>query len=61
MERFTLEIETGNDALQTGEDLARLLVRFAENIREGNGFGSNPIRDDNGNAVGSWSFVATPR
>lgn len=55
--KFTLEIELGNDAMQTDEDVARALHRlgswFQENstmFEQRTGF----VLDDNGNDVGRW-------
>ena len=55
---FTLEIKLGNEAMQTGADIAELLRRLAglvedygpSNVAAGN------LRDVNGNSVGSWSL-----
>lgn len=57
--KFTLEIEFGNDAMQTKADLSAVLTELAARIprsivgRIGSGdYGS--IRDINGNTVGKW-------
>lgn len=63
--KLTLTIETGNDAMQTGDDLAKALKAVSKtvaNIFEGGepmgDFAVSPmtIRDDNGNRVGSWEI-----
>lgn len=56
---FTLTITLGNDAMQTGEDVAEALNRAADNLwgvtegltREDSG----TVWDANGNTVGEWS------
>ena len=56
MDKFTFEIELGNDAMQTGDDVAEALQSvaglgtfFAPNT-------SGSIRDTDGNRVGEWRF-----
>lgn len=53
--RFKLEIELGNDAMQTPMDVAMALTSLADRLTA-----SPPtegvIRDENGNPVGRWSF-----
>lgn len=62
--KFTLEIETGNDAMQTAGDLSRALERLALNLGafEYTEISSLPsrgtIHDVNGNHVGDWSISA---
>ena len=53
--KFTLEIELGNDAMQTEDDVARALKEVAKNIRN-HGFddATEGIFDLNGNKVGEW-------
>lgn len=66
MDTFRLTIELGNDAMQTGGDVADALRKLADQVdtRRGGQFndgfaeGGN-VRDDNGNTVGSWSVVET--
>ena len=63
--KLTIEIEIGNEAMQTGADLARAVKGVAksiDNIFEGGEpishsliAGSN-IRDENGNRVGGWTI-----
>ena len=47
-----LEIETGNDAMTTAEDLARAVEGVAADLRAGQQAGN--IRDLNGNGCGTW-------
>lgn len=63
--KLKIEIEIGNEAMQTGTDLARAVKRVAksiDNIFEGGEpishglLGSSTVRDDNGNRVGGWTI-----
>lgn len=63
--KFALEITLGNDAMQTGEDVARRLEVTAAKIRanygidyidEWNGLGGY-VMDANGNTVGKWTVA----
>ena len=57
--KFTLEIELGNAAMRTAEDVAERLERTAKKLRE-NGLIRNfygRIGDRNGNTVGTWQVV----
>jgi len=57
MSTFTLKITLGNEAMQTGSDIARALRDIADDIADQDqmsGTGGN-IMDDNGNSVGKWS------
>lgn len=54
MKKFNVEIEMGNDAMLTREDVASALGRVAEALRAGRGLG--PILDENGNKVGTYGF-----
>jgi hypothetical protein len=58
MERFTLEIEMGNDSMQTGGDIADALRKIADDCdtRRGGKDESGRIRDENGNTVGHWEI-----
>ena len=63
--QFTLTITLGNDAMQSGEDLAAALHSVADKLAA---LGADPIedlddydasgrvRDENGNTVGRWSL-----
>lgn len=56
---FTLNIQLGNDAMSTREDVARALRAAADDVERyaliPDGAGA-VIRDDNGNTVGAWVF-----
>lgn len=58
MEQFVLEIELGNDAMQTPEDVAEALCLVARRLREAAALGRHAsvgtIRDRNGNDVGTF-------
>jgi hypothetical protein len=55
-----LTIRTGNDAMQSGEDLAQALERAAKHVRYlgaeplTEGISSQRVLDGNGQSVGSW-------
>jgi hypothetical protein len=52
-DRFTLTIELGSDAMQSGPDVADALREIADRIE--NGFEARgKIRDANGNTVGEY-------
>lgn len=58
MQKFTLIINIGNDAMSTPDDVADALERVAEKIRRCNieqDF-NGPIMDLNGNKVGVWGI-----
>lgn len=59
--RFTLEIELGNDAMQSGENVAECINRVADKLWPINGtlIGGECgfARDLNGNTVGSWEVA----
>jgi DUF917 family protein len=55
---FTLTIQLGNAAMQTGEDVAEALARVADSLQ--GGVQSGTIRDVNGNTVGSWDLPELP-
>ena len=50
---FTLEIQLGNDAMQTSEEVAETLRSVAEKI-DFEGKESGAIMDENGNSVGRF-------
>jgi hypothetical protein len=52
MENFTLNIELGNDAMQTAEDVADVLHNVATDLLAGRTDGR--VSDGNGTMVGSW-------
>ena len=60
--KFTLKIELGNEAMETGEDVAIALRKQADyiatrysmgNIQTANAW--HNIMDENGNTVGHWT------
>lgn len=59
--RFTLEIELGNDAMQTADDVAEFLrdklVRRVESSTFDSPEGPYLVKDRNGNAVGKWEVT----
>ena len=60
--KFTLEIELGNDAMQTGRDVAEDLIEAARKVHKEHGNGkvkledNRKVMDKNGNSVGTWRF-----
>lgn len=57
--RFTLEIELGNEAMQTADDVAEALERTARQLRHLD-HGEFAIFDLNGNKVGAWDMPDAP-
>jgi len=58
--KFSLEIELGNDAMSTPDDVAYLLGVVAEQLDAVDAFGPGDegrTRDVNGNTVGRWEVV----
>jgi hypothetical protein len=55
--KFSLEIEMGNDAVQTRGHIGELLRVVARAITSAVEKRSGKIRDDNGNTVGEWRFT----
>ena len=53
-EKFTLDIDLGNDAMQTADDVAEALRRVAKRLEADRDLSSGLIRDLNGNTVGVW-------
>lgn len=53
-DRFTLTITLGNDAMQSPVDVADALRTAADRVEAGTAYA--PIRDANGNTVGSFAF-----
>lgn len=57
---FTLTIELGNDAMQTPQDVAPLLLCIGHQLSAGGAHWNEPmdsggsLRDANGNTVGQW-------
>lgn len=58
MQKFTLVIKLGNDAMQTADDIAEALERVAKKVREIPTMQDfdGPIMDLNGNKVGVWGI-----
>lgn len=57
MDNFSLDIDLGNEAMRTHEDVANALRDVADSLDESTGQGwSGIIRDANGNHVGGWAF-----
>lgn len=59
---FTLTIELGNDAMQTGADVAEALRRLAHRLEDDDAYGelkptSQRIKDRNGNTVGQFTVT----
>lgn len=54
LEKFTLSIDLGNEAMQTGEDVATALKAVASKLAHGEDSGR--VRDENGNTVGEWDL-----
>lgn len=66
--KFTLEIELDGDTMQTYGDIAARLREVANYIRSYRGRDETqevndnaPIRDINGNVVGKWEVIETPK
>lgn len=49
---FKLTIELGNSAVQTPEDVAKLLTQVAVWMARNGSWYDKPLRDENGNTVG---------
>jgi hypothetical protein len=56
MATISIEIETGNDAMQTPADVADAIRAACDAIEDANDSRA-PIRDYNGNTVGFWEMV----
>lgn len=63
--KFTLEIELGNDAMQSLADVRGALSMVSEKLKKFDGLCADEcigesayISDCNGNAVGSWEVTA---
>lgn len=55
---FTLNIATGNEAMQDPADIADALRRLADRLEAIHGWiGNGTIRDLNGNTVGSFALT----
>ena len=56
MDTLEVKITTGNDAMQTDDEIAQALMRVAHRVRDGSIAGK--VADINGNTVGSYEFRA---
>ena len=54
MEKLTLSIDLGNEAMTEESDIADAVQKVAGKIRDG--YISGNIRDVNGSTVGHWEF-----
>lgn len=54
--RFVIEIEPGNAAMSTVDDVADALHRLANRIGGQGWVGEGKVGDVNGNTVGRWTF-----
>ena len=54
MDTLEVKITTGNDAMQTDDEIAQALMRVAHRVRDGSIAGK--VSDINGNTVGSYEF-----
>ncbi len=55
--RLMIEVELGNDAMRTGEDVSRLLLGYGvwvEGVGELDLGHGGRLMDTNGNSVGAW-------
>lgn len=55
--KFTLEIELGNEAMQSRSDIARALRKVSAKLQAGRDGGQ--VMDLNGNSVGSFGLIDT--
>jgi len=56
---FQIEIEMGNDGMQTNGDVAKALHAVADKLETGHHlFSGSSIRDPNGNTVGRFQYVS---
>jgi hypothetical protein len=55
MSQFLLKINLGNDAMQTGSDIAGSIRVVADQLE--NGFSARAIWDINGNQVGQYKIT----
>lgn len=56
--RFTLSIDTDNDAFtpDPGPEVARILAKLAEHVADSGANNAGTLRDVNGNLVGTWGL-----
>ena len=60
--KFRLEIELGNDAMQTLDDVIAALQASRNSLADGNeplttGDNDRVLRDENGNNIGKWEVT----
>ena len=58
IETFSLNIELGNETMQTPDDVAEALLRVIARLQDGHKEGA--IRDLNGNTVGTFALASFP-
>lgn len=51
---FTVELDGGNDAMQTQEDVVGALKKIITKVERGDWYGY--VHDENGNIIGSFDF-----
>ena len=56
MEKFTVDIELGNAAMDSHEDICDALAEIQKKLASGEFEGV--VIDGNGNTVGTWAVVA---
>lgn len=54
---FKLEIRTGNDAMDSSDDVADALHKLADQLADHMGALDGLVRDANGNTVGEWTLT----
>ena len=61
--KLIIEIELGNDAMQTGQHVARVLRDVARRVKAAyvspiDRPDERRIRDENGNTIGTWRVIS---
>lgn len=56
MKKFKLEIEMGNEAMQSHLDVSEILADISIDLLNNTKLDSWTIMDENGNTVGKWWF-----
>jgi hypothetical protein len=54
MTQFILEINLGNDAMQTSDDIGEMLIHYGKKIRATGKYDIGTMHDQNGNTVGQY-------
>ena len=57
MNKFEINIDLGNEAMETAEDVARALETVATRLRRQGDFFAGIIHDLNGNSVGEFGLT----